>query len=70
METLDDIKTYIADMEKYCRVIDSDATIPSKIAFNAIMRSVAIKIAAKCDKMELELEKEYKHEQAHRESSG
>ena len=59
METLDDIKTYIADMEKYCRVIDSDATIPSKIAFNAIMREVAIKIAAKCDKMDLELENEY-----------
>ena len=59
METLDDIKTYIADMEKYCRVIDSDATIPSKIAFNAIMKDVAIKIAAKCDKMDLELENEY-----------
>lgn len=59
METLEEIKTYIADMEKYCKVIDSDATIPSKIAFNAIMRDVAIKIAAKCDKMELELENEY-----------
>lgn len=69
METLEDIKTYIADMEKYCRVIDSDATIPCKIAFNAIMRDVAIKIAAKCVKMDLELEKELKHEKAHRESS-
>ena len=59
METLKDIKTYIADMEKYCNVIDSDATIPSKLAFNNIMRDVAIKIAAKCDKLELELENEY-----------
>ena len=70
METLEDIKTYITDMEKYCKVINSDATMPCKVAFTKVMRDVAIKIAAKCDKMELELEKEYKHEQAHRESSG
>lgn len=57
METLEDIKIYIADMEKYCKVIDSDATIPSKIAFNAIMRDVAKRIAEKCDKLEKELDK-------------
>ena len=56
METLDDIKTYIADMEKYCRVINSDATFPCKVAFTKVMRDVAKKIAKKCDKLEKELE--------------
>ena len=56
METLEDIKTYIADMEKYCRVINSDATFPCKIAFTKVMRDVAKKIAKKCDKLEKELE--------------
>ncbi len=57
METLDDIKTYIADMEKYCKVIDSDATIPCKIAFTNIMRDVALRIVVKCGKLEKELDK-------------
>ena len=56
MDTLNDIKTYIADMEKYCKVIESDATMPCKVAFMKVMRDVAKKIAKKCDKLEKELE--------------
>ena len=56
METLDDIKTCIADMEKYCKIINSDATMPCKVAFTKVMRDVAKKIAKKCDKLEKELE--------------
>ena len=44
-------------MEKYCRVIDSDATIPSKIAFTNMMRDVALRIVVKCGKLEKELDK-------------
>ena len=56
METLKDIKVYIADMEKYCEIIKSnDSTVQSKIAFTNIMRDVAIRIAAKCEKLEEEL---------------
>ena len=58
METLEDIKTYIADMEKYCKIINSDATYPCKVAFTNIMRDVAKRIAEKCDKLEKELENE------------
>ena len=56
MDTLKEIKTYIADMEKYCKVISSDATMPCKIAFTNMMRDVALRIAKKCDKLEKELE--------------
>ena len=56
METLEEIKTYIADMEKYCKIINSDATMPCKVAFTKVMRDVAKKIAKKCDKLEKELE--------------
>ena len=56
METLDDIKTCIADMEKYCKIINSGATFPCKVAFTKVMRDVAKKIAEKCDKLEKELE--------------
>ena len=57
METLEEIKTYIADMEKYCMVIDSDTTMSCKIAFTNMMRYVAKRIAKKCDKLEKELDK-------------
>jgi len=57
METLNDIKTNIADMEKYCKVIDSDATMPCKIAFTNMMRDVALRIVVKCGKLEKELDK-------------
>ena len=56
METLEDIKTDIADMEKYCKIINSDATMPCKIAFTNMMRDVAKRIAKKCDKLEKEIE--------------
>ena len=56
METLEDIKTCIADMEKYCKIINSGATFPCKVAFTKVMRDVAKKIAKKCDKLEKELE--------------
>ena len=60
METLKEIKDYICDMLVYCDVISSkDSTAQSKIAFVHLMGKAAIKIAAKCDKMELELENEY-----------
>ena len=57
METLNDIKTYIADMEKYCKIINSDATMPCKIAFTKVMRDVAKRIAKKCDILEKEIER-------------
>lgn len=56
METLEEIKTYIADMEKYCKIINSDATTPCKVAFTKVMRDVAKRIEKKCDKLEKELE--------------
>ena len=58
METLEDIKTYIADMEKYCKIINSGATMPCKIAFTKVMRDVALRIAEKCDILEKEVEDE------------
>ena len=58
MKTLEDIKTYIADMEKYCKIINSGATFPCKVAFTKVMRDVALRIAEKCDKLEKELEHE------------
>ena len=57
METLEEIKTYIADMEKYCKVIESDATMPCKVAFTNMIRYVAKRIEKKCDKLEKELDK-------------
>ena len=57
METLEDIKTDIADMEKYCKIINSDATYPCKVAFTNMIRYVAKRIAEKCDKLEKELDK-------------
>lgn len=57
METLDDIKTCIADMEKYCKIINSDATMPCKVAFAKVMRDVAKRIEKKCDILEKELDK-------------
>lgn len=57
METLEEIKTYIADMEKYCKIINSDATMPCKIAFTKVMRDVAKRIAKKCDTLEKEIER-------------
>ena len=62
MKTLKDIKVYIADMEKYCKIIESDATVPCKIAFTNIMRDVAIRIAAQCEKLEEELDEKLEHE--------
>ena len=56
MDTLEEIKIYIADMEKYCKIINSDATMPCKIAFTNMMRDVAKRIAKKCEKLEKELE--------------
>jgi hypothetical protein len=55
METLEDIKTYIADMAVYCDVIESNSTTKSKIAFTNLMGKVAKRIAEKCDKLEKEL---------------
>lgn len=57
MDTLKEIKTNIADMEKYCKVIDSDATMPCKIAFTNMMRDAALRIVVKCGKLEKELDK-------------
>ena len=62
METLKDIKVYIADMAQYCKIIESDATVPCKIAFTNIMRDVAIRIAAKCEKLEEELDEKLERE--------
>ena len=59
METLEDIKTYIADMVAYCNVIsDKDSSVKSKMAFTYLMGDVAERIKAKCDKLEKELENE------------
>ena len=58
MDTLNDIKTYIADMEKYCKVIESDATTKCKIDFTRLVGKVAERIKVKCDKLEKELEDE------------
>jgi hypothetical protein len=55
METLEDIKTYIANMETYCEVIESDATTKCKIDFTRLVGKVAKRIATKCDKLEKEL---------------
>ena len=56
METLEEIKTYIADMVAYCNVIsDKDSSVKSKIAFTYLMGDVAERIKAKCDKLEKEL---------------
>ena len=61
METLEEIKTYIADMVAYCDVISSkDSSTQSKIAFTYLMGDVAERIKAKCDKLEKELENERK----------
>jgi hypothetical protein len=57
VETLEDIKIYIADMVAYCDVIESNSTIKSKIAFTNLMGKVAKRIAEKCDKLEKELER-------------
>lgn len=62
METLKDIKIYIADMVTYCKIIESDATVPCKIAFTNIMRDVSIRIAAKCEKLEEELDEKLERE--------
>ena len=58
METLEDIKTYIANMETYCEVIESDATTKCKIDFTRLVGKVAERIADKCNKLEKELENE------------
>ena len=59
METLEEIKTYIADMVAYCNVIsDKDSSVKSKIAFTHLMGDVAERIKAKCDKLEKEFENE------------
>ena len=57
METLEDIKTYIANMETYCKVIESDATTKCKIDFTRLVGKVAKRIAAKCEILEKELER-------------
>ena len=57
MDTLEDIKAYIADMVAYCDVISSkDSSVKSKVAFTHLMGKVAKRIAKKCDKLEKELE--------------
>ena len=57
MDTLEDIKTYIADMMAYCAVISSkDSSTQSKIAFAYLMGDVAKRIATKCEILEKELE--------------
>lgn len=56
METLEEIKTYIADMVAYCNVIsDKDSSTKSKIAFTHLMGEVTERIKVKCDKLEKEL---------------
>ena len=58
METLEEIKTYIADMVAYCDVISAKtSSVNSKIAFTHLMGMVAKRIAEKCDKLEKELDK-------------
>lgn len=58
METLEDIKTYICDMEKYCKAIESDATTKCKIDFTRLVGKVAKRIEKKCEILEKELENE------------
>ena len=59
METLEEIKTYIADMVAYCNVIsDKDSSVKSKIAFTYLMGDVAERIKDKCEILEKELENE------------
>ena len=59
METLEEIKTYIADMVAYCNVIsDKDSPVKSKVAFTHLMGNIAKRVAVKCDKLEKELENE------------
>ena len=56
MKTLEDIKTYIADMVAYCNVIsDKDSSVKSKVEFTYLMGDVAERIKAKCDILEKEL---------------
>ena len=56
METLEEIKTYIADMLVYCDVISSkDSSVKSKVEFTYLMGDVAERIKTKCDKLEKEL---------------
>lgn len=58
METLDDIKTYIADMVAYCNVIsDKESSTKSKIAFAHLMGKAAKRIAEKCEILGKELER-------------
>ena len=58
MDTLKDIKTYICDMLVYCDVISSkDSSTQSKIVFVHLMEKVAKRIAAKCEILEKELER-------------
>ena len=58
METLDEIKTYIADMVVYCDVIsDKNSSVKSKVAFTNLMGKVAKRIAKKCDILEKEVER-------------
>jgi len=57
METLEEIKTYIADMVAYCNVIsDKDSSVKSKVAFTHLMGKEAKRIADKCEILEKELE--------------
>ena len=58
MEILNDIKTDVCDMLVYCDVVSSkDSSTQSKIGFARLMGKVAKRIADKCDKLELELDK-------------
>ena len=57
METLEDIKTYIADMVVYCDVISSkESSTKSKIAFTRLMGKVAKRMETKCEILEKELD--------------
>ena len=55
MDTLEEIKIYIANMETYCEVIESDATTKCKIDFTRLVGKVAERIKVKCDKLEKEM---------------
>lgn len=56
METLEDIKACLEDMEKYCEIIShKDSSPESKEAFLRITRKTIRRLIAKCDRLEVEL---------------
>ena len=56
MDTLEDIKTCLEDMDKYCKIIShKDSSPESKEAFLRITRKTIRRLIAKCDRLEVEL---------------